>query len=396
MKMKERRTLVRRTLLWAAAACLWLHAGATLAAGTCRDRPAAPGWPAWERFAATFIGDGARVIDPSTPNGQTTSEGQAYALFFALVANDRPRFERLLRWTEDNLAGGDLSARLPAWLWGKRSDGSWGIIDVNSASDADLWIAYSLEEAARLWQLPRYGALGQLIAERILREETAVLDGLGRVLLPGPKGFMPAPGTVRLNPSYAPIQLLRRLAAGSLGAESRAQWMAQIATTRRLIIESAPHGFVPDWALYQSGRGFRADADTAGVGSFNAIRTYLWAGMLAPADTQRAALQSALAPMLTVTVKTGTPPQQVDTRSGSPTGAGDTGFSAAMVPLLSSSRSGHGAAVQRARIAARDPLAQHDNYYEQALTLFGLGWADGQYRFAADGLLQIGASCSAR
>ncbi|MBC7414790.1 MAG: cellulase, partial [Herminiimonas sp.] len=328
--------LASRSAAAALGAGLLLHAAAGLATADCRSRPAAVGWPAWDSFAGTFIGDGARVIDPSTPNGRTTSEGQAYALFFALVANDRARFERLLRWTEDNLAAGDLRAHLPAWLWGKRDDGSWGVIDDNPASDADLWIAYALQEAARLWDIPRYAALGQLIAERILREETVVVGGLGRVLLPAPKGFMPATDTVRLNPSYAPIQLLRRLAAGSISAESTAQWRAQIGTTRRLTIEGAPRGFVPDWVVYQAGQGFRTDADTAGVGSFNAIRSYLWAGMLAPSDPLRASLQRALAPMLQVTARTGTPPKQVDTRTGSGIGSGDAGFSAALLPMLSS------------------------------------------------------------
>ena len=42
-------------------------------------------------------------------------------MFFALVANDRARFDKLLSWTEANLAGGDLTQRLPAWSWGKGS-----------------------------------------------------------------------------------------------------------------------------------------------------------------------------------------------------------------------------------------------------------------------------------
>ncbi len=385
-----------RALLGAAGACLLLLAAPVDAAAECRNRARSAGWPAWDGFATNFLGDGARVIDPSTPNGQTTSEGQAYALFFALVADDRPRFDRLLRWTEDNLAGGDLGARLPAWLWGKKSDGTWGIIDDNPASDADLWIAYALLEAARVWNVPRFRVLGQQIAQRILREETVVIDGLGQILLPAPKGFMPASDTVRLNPSYAPLQVLRRLAAGSIDAESKAQWNAQVATTQRLILDGAPHGFVPDWVVYQVGKGFRADGDTAGTGSFNAIRTYLWAGMLAPAEPHRIALQKALAPMLTATISNGAPPQQVDTRSGAVSGIGDAGFSAALLPLLSMLPDGRSAALQRSRIKTLDPSTRRDNYYEQALTLFGLGWDDRRYRFKVDGRLERGMRCNAR
>src|SRR5512140_2824396 len=115
---------------------------------------AAVSWPTWTRYVQAFVADDGRVIDHGD-HDRTTSEGQAYALFFALVANDRPLFERLLRWTGDNLADGRLAERLPAWSWGQRRDGSWGALDANSASDADLWTAYALLEGGRLWSEPR-------------------------------------------------------------------------------------------------------------------------------------------------------------------------------------------------------------------------------------------------
>src|ERR1700744_2342256 len=77
-------------------------------------------WPFWDHYAAHFISPEGRVIDPDR-NKMTTSEGQSYALFFALVANDRPAFEKLLSWTEDNLAQGDLAKNLPAWSWGQKT-----------------------------------------------------------------------------------------------------------------------------------------------------------------------------------------------------------------------------------------------------------------------------------
>ena len=60
----------------------------------------------------------------------TTSEGQSYALFFALLANDKASFDKLLEWTEVHLSEGDLSTRLPAWQWGiKQNQGQ--ILDSN-------------------------------------------------------------------------------------------------------------------------------------------------------------------------------------------------------------------------------------------------------------------------
>jgi endo-1,4-beta-D-glucanase Y len=356
-------------------------------------------WQAWDDFARNFLADSGRLIDPSTYYGQTTSEGQAYALFFALVADDRSRFAAILRWTENNLCAGDLSAHLPAWQWGRKADGSYAVIDANPAADADLWIAYTLQEAGRLWRLPRYVMLGQQVAERILAEETAVMDGLGRLLLPAPAGFLQDAGHARFNPSYVPLQLLRRLADGSVTAESTSGWQEIERNALRMIIESAPRGFVPDWIGYTAGTGFGPVASgdgAAGIGSFNAIRTYLWAGMLAADTPDRARLLTRLRPMADLAITAGAPPERIDTRSGAADGTGDAGFSAALLPLIDATAGRHAATLQRARITARDPLARRDNYYEQALTLFGLGWADGVYRFAPDGQLRLQWPCSAR
>ena len=111
-------------------------------------------WAAYRTFVERFVQADGRVIDYSTPTQQTTSEGQSYGMFFALVANDRATFDRLLDWTRANLAGNQFDAqnvRLPSWQWGKKPDGSFGVLDPNSASDSDLWIAYDLLQAGRLW-----------------------------------------------------------------------------------------------------------------------------------------------------------------------------------------------------------------------------------------------------
>jgi len=124
-------------------------------------------WPAWDRFKAELVSVDGRVIDPSDERLITTSEGQSYALFFALVGNDRQAFAQLLRWTTNNLAEGDLARHLPAWLWGRNRQQQWQVLDTNNASDADLWIAYSLLEAGRLWDEPAYTQLGQRLLWRI-------------------------------------------------------------------------------------------------------------------------------------------------------------------------------------------------------------------------------------
>ena len=91
-------------------------------------------WPFWNHYEGRFISSEGRVIDPDR-NRMTTSEGQSYAMFFALVADDPALFERLRTWTENNLAKGDLGSNLPSWSWGKADDDSWRVLDRNSAAD---------------------------------------------------------------------------------------------------------------------------------------------------------------------------------------------------------------------------------------------------------------------
>ena len=50
---------------------------------------AAAAWPLWEQFTQRFMQDDGRVIDYTTAQQHSTSEGQSYAMFFALVARDR-------------------------------------------------------------------------------------------------------------------------------------------------------------------------------------------------------------------------------------------------------------------------------------------------------------------
>ena len=124
-------------------------------------------WPAWEQFKQAYVSPEGRVIDPSDARKISTSEGQSYGLFFALAANDRAGFDKLLTWTQNNLAEGDLKQHLPGWLWGKKDDEQWTLLDSNSASDSDLWIAWALLEAGRLWQQPQYTETGKaLLAQR--------------------------------------------------------------------------------------------------------------------------------------------------------------------------------------------------------------------------------------
>lgn len=342
------------------------------------------GWPAWEQFRAEFLSEDGRVIDKSSLYGHTFSEAQAYGLFFSLVANDRSSFDKILRWTEDNLCAGDLTAHLPAWLWGLRKNDTWGVRDANSAADADVWLAYALGEAGRLWNVRRYQALSELLRARILREEVQELPGLGPSLLPASRGFALSSRRWRLNPSYTPPQLMRWLAR----REPESLWKSVQTSAVQVILGASPHGFVPDWILYDANLGFVPDTqgERHGHGAYNAIRVYLWVGLMHADAPDRRLLLRALAPMARHVREHGRPPEAIDTQTGHALRAGPTGFSAALLPFLAASGEQLALQQQRVRLDAR-PIPS-DAYYAQALGLFASGAMERYYAFDAEGQLR--------
>ena len=78
---------------------------------------------------------------------------------------------------------------MPAWLWGKKENSKWEVLDSNSASGGDVWMAWALLEAGRLWKEQRYTDIGSALLKRIAREEVVTVPGLGSMLLPGKVGF---------------------------------------------------------------------------------------------------------------------------------------------------------------------------------------------------------------
>jgi endo-1,4-beta-D-glucanase Y len=236
------------------------------------DRPAeAPGRDAlradWKRYVAAFVQADGRVIDRAGAD-ISTSEGQAYALVRAVWCDDRATFESVLRWTRDNLQGGD-PARLPAWKWGRRDDGSWTVLDPSPASDADQWMAWALLLAADRWGAPDYAARAAPLLRGIWEEETQRVGGR-RVVLPGP--WAKGRGAIQLNPSYWLPFAWRRFARadparawGTLVDDAYAAWDAC----------RQPSGLPPDWCWLDAETGAqlpppegRSDATAFGFEAF--------------------------------------------------------------------------------------------------------------------------------
>ncbi len=367
---------------------------ALCASGGCRENS----WPLWETYSARFIDGQGRVIDPQSDQ-RTTSEGEAYALFFSLAANNRSTFDRVLSWTQANLAQGDLRSHLPSWLWGKDKDGSWHALDPNSASDADVWMAYTLLEAGRLWKFKPYETLGRSMLTHIAKDEVADLPGFGPMLLPGPVGFQHGNNWI-LNPSYLPLFLFDRLAA----VDPRGPWMQIAVRIPTLLEQSSRHGYAMDWVEYVPGDGFYpageqtpgGDKNNSGTGgSYDAIRVYLWAGMLDAKTSGRRRMLNAIPGMGAYLADHDAPPEKISEQGIPIAQDGPVGFSAAVLPYLRAipgqSRS---SARQFIRMAKeKDPASglygKNQTYYDQNLVLFATGFLDGRFRFGPGGELNV-------
>jgi endo-1,4-beta-D-glucanase Y len=220
----------------------------------------------------------------------------------------------------------------------------------------------------------------------------AELPGFGLMLLPARAGFTSEPGRWRLNPSYMPLPVLRRLAQVAL----EGPWEAIAINTVRMMDQSTPLGFAADWLVYQSampGPGqFLSDKETGDLGSYDAIRTYFWAGMTPPGDALRTPLLAQLGGMARALGTQPYPPEKVQIRSASLSGTEPVGFSAAMLPYLSALSATSLLQVQRDRVkkelldAGKDSTA---TYYDNVLGLFGTGWDENRYRLFPSGKLKL-------
>lgn len=117
----------------------------------------------WSFYKYRYIDEG-RVVSHDE-DGITTSEGQSYALLRAVWSGDWETFESVWQWTQDHLQVRD--DQLFAWKWKGR------VLDINSATDADVDIALALILAAHRFDRSRYQNAAQRILADIWRHDVA-------------------------------------------------------------------------------------------------------------------------------------------------------------------------------------------------------------------------------
>lgn len=183
-------------------------------------------------FLDEWVEDG-RVIRHDE-GGDTVSEGQAYGLFAAVIADDEERFDEIWEWTQDELVRPD---GLMAWRW---DDGS--VVDDEPASDADLDAARALILAGDRFDREDLRADGSELAT-VIADRLTVETDRGRILLPGLWAADREP--YAYNPSYASPVAFEILGAAT-GDPRWAELQAGSAAVTDEILSATE--LPPDWA----------------------------------------------------------------------------------------------------------------------------------------------------
>lgn len=152
----------------------------------------------WRLFKKRFVSQQGRIID--TGNGDIThSEAQGYGLLLAEAYGDRSTFQRIWKWTSENLQT-RKEDKLISWLWKPDQDGGGRVADPNNASDGEILIAWALVRASKHWGVYAYQqAAAEILLD--LRRLAVKETGGGPVLLPAVDGFVKDDGLM-LNLSY--------------------------------------------------------------------------------------------------------------------------------------------------------------------------------------------------
>lgn len=202
-------------------------------------------------FLSAYVTSDGRVIRHDQ-GSDIVSEGEAYAMLLAEVAQRPAEVRTIWRWTRSHL-------QRPDGLLSYHASASGQVLDKQSAADADTLAAYALLR----YQGPDSSHLhqdGGRIAAAILANETVTQNGV-RVLVAGPWAMSP-PQTV--DPSYLMPPVFRSL----MRLTGDARWGQLAEDSVRLLqqLTSGGRQLPSDWARFSSG-SLTATGPPSGGGS---------------------------------------------------------------------------------------------------------------------------------
>jgi endoglucanase len=171
------------------------------------------------------------------------------------------------------ICGQGTGSHLLAWHWGQDDQGRWGVVDANSASDADLDYALALILAHRRWARPDYLEQARLVLRDILDRETC-RDPWGRLWLT-PGDWVECRLPLLLNLSYfspAWYQVFFEVTQDRRWLELAESAYAGLEIVSRSLGRQTGVGLVPDWCLLTDKEHFTPAPDRSAAFGWDAIR----------------------------------------------------------------------------------------------------------------------------
>lgn len=222
----------------------------------------------YDAYKKNFMQKDGRIIDPDR-NNITTSEGQSYIMLRSLVAEDRDTFDLAYSWAKNNLQRQD---KLFAWLWGKDDEGNYKILDYNSASDADVDIAFALILAYEKWGEYEYLMEAIPVINSIWNNETKRINNY-LILMPGVNQTL-AKDRTEVNPSYFSPYAFRFFQK----YDELHDWSYLIDSSYYYIMQSCAKtqtGLPPNWFLIGEDNSIILEESPRSDFSYDAIRVFV-------------------------------------------------------------------------------------------------------------------------
>jgi len=216
-------------------------------------------------YKMDYMSKEGRIMDPERDYA-TTSEGQSYMLLMSHAVGDRKTFDLVYTWTKNNLSRKD---KLFAWLWGKNKNGEYKILDYNSASDADIDIAFSLLSAYEQWHDEKYLREAIPLVQAIWDKETRRV-GHYLILMPGVE--QATSDKIEVNPSYFSPYSFRLFQK----YDDKHDWDELVDSSYfylQAVMSKTETGLPPNWFLIKDGQ-IVLEASKRSDFSYDAIRVF--------------------------------------------------------------------------------------------------------------------------
>lgn len=221
---------------------------------------------AWAEYKKNFLQESGRIVDPQNEN-VTHTEAIGYGLYFSYKMGDTQSFSKIYQWYKKNMIKNRYN--LPAWKWGfNKGTGKWGILDTTSASDANLWIAYSLSLMYEKNHNREYKKESDLLLKAVKRDQIVYKDNKA-YLLPWEKELMNEKKWI-LNPSYMIFEIFEYMAK----KEKSKVWFNLIQNSKNMLYEARFSSLElnPDWLIFNLETNKYSLRDKFKTFSYDAIR----------------------------------------------------------------------------------------------------------------------------